>query len=137
MKLNLKMIHVADVAKAICVTLEKKATRGQVFTLSDTDPLTNGEYVESCISKKSLRVIYLPYWFARLGQISFKILHTITGKTPDIHIRRLKYLYRDAKANSENFFKATGWRPEGHLLERIGITQAKPLPLKDRVLVGK
>jgi hypothetical protein len=36
-----------------------------------------------------------------------------------MNLRRLGYRFNDTKADSRSFTEATGWRPEGNLLERL------------------
>jgi predicted dehydrogenase/nucleoside-diphosphate-sugar epimerase len=115
---NLKLIHVSDVAAAIRIALDHDGTKGRVFTLSDGRPLTAADYVAHCVPGDS-RIIYLPYWVVRAATAPLRALHAMTGRGPSMNLRRLGYRFNDTKADSRSFTEATGWRPEGNLLERL------------------
>jgi 2-alkyl-3-oxoalkanoate reductase len=119
---NLRLIHVDDVATAIIQLIQNEHTRGQLFTLSQPEPLTVHDYVEGCIRAgryQDIRIIHVPFWFAALGVWTIMALRKLTGKGPSMNMRRLVYLYRDVRADSRTIKEQTGWQPRPGLLERL------------------
>jgi nucleoside-diphosphate-sugar epimerase len=117
---NLRLIHVTDIASAICVALADDATIGRVFVVSDGQSVRAADYVAACVPRESLRIIHVPYWTARAMTSPLRLIHKLTGRGPNVNLRRLKYLFNDTTADSVGFNAATGWRPTGNLLQRLG-----------------
>jgi nucleoside-diphosphate-sugar epimerase len=120
---RLLLIHIEDVTAAVLQLLQHKQTQGQVYTLSH-HPLTVREYVDTCIRRsrsQALRVLYVPYFVARLGGWMAALVQKLIPLGPSLNRRRLLSLYRDAGANSTLLQQHTGWQPAGALLERLQI----------------
>lgn len=135
-KLNLKLVHVSDVAEAIRIAMKHESTKGKVFNLSISTPINVGQYIQRYIPKDSVSVVYVRYWFARMLQIVFKTLHLVVRRSPNIHIRRLNYLFRDTQANSNSFTAATGWSPSTDL-QRQTPSLKRPAPVEQTAAAGK
>jgi nucleoside-diphosphate-sugar epimerase/predicted dehydrogenase len=116
---NLRLIHVSDVASAICTALTHKATTGRVFNVSDGNPLTVADYVAVCFPNNSVRVIYMPYSIVRTGIGLLRMVHKFTRRSPNVSVRRLRYLFDNSVADSLAFSNVTGWRSRGNLLQRL------------------
>ena len=120
---RLLLVHVKDVATAVLQLLQHNHTQGQVYTLSH-HPITGREYVDTCIRRscsQDLRVLYVPYFVARLGGWMAALVQKLIPLGPSINRRRLLSLYRNAGANSALLQQHTGWQPAGALLERLQI----------------
>jgi predicted dehydrogenase/nucleoside-diphosphate-sugar epimerase len=118
---RLLLVHVEDVAAAVVQLLQHNHTQGQVYILS-YHPITVREYVDTCIRRSRsqvLRVLYIPYFVARLGGWMAALVQKLTHLGPSINRRRLLSLYRDVGVNSTLLQQHTGWQPVGVLLERI------------------
>lgn len=127
---RLLLVHVEDVATAVLQLLQHKRTQGQVYTLSHP-PITVREYVNTCIRRSSsqdLRVIYVPYFVARLGSWMATLVQKLTHLGPSINRRRLLSLYRDVGANSTLLQQHTGWQPVSALLERLWREAERQVP---------
>jgi nucleoside-diphosphate-sugar epimerase len=116
---HLRLIHVADIANAICVTLADDATTGRIFVVSDGESVRAEDYLTACVPRDSLRIIHVPYWTARAITTPLRLAHKLTGRGPNVNLRRLKYLFNDTTADSLSFNDVTGWRPKGNLLQRL------------------
>jgi predicted dehydrogenase/nucleoside-diphosphate-sugar epimerase len=116
----LRLIHVEDVATAICKIVENNATRGHVFNLSNARIL-QGEYIQKCVRKRNkyIRVVFVPYWVASFAGWTLEGFHKLSHRVPNIDRRRLAYLYRNLEANSAALMKETGWRPRDNLVESL------------------
>jgi nucleoside-diphosphate-sugar epimerase len=118
---RLLLVHIEDVATAILQLLQHQQTQGQVYTLSD-HPITVREYVDTCIRRshsQTLRVLYIPYFVARLGGWMAALVQKLTHLGPSINRRRLLSLYRNVGVDSTLLQQHTGWQPAGALLERL------------------
>ncbi len=119
---HLRAVHVEDVGTAILQLLQHENTRGRVFPLSAPGTVTLQDYVETYIRAgryRNLRVVYVPYWCAALGGWALETLRKLTGKGPNLNLRRLASLYRDARVDSSALAEQTGWQPGEGLLERL------------------
>ena len=119
---RLLLIHVEDVGAAILQLIRNENTKGQIYTLSDQDTITVKEYVETCIRRdqsKSLRLICVPYFVARLASLLAIVAKKLLRRGPTLNRRRLLSMYRDVGAGSELLSRHTGWQPPGGLLERL------------------
>jgi nucleoside-diphosphate-sugar epimerase len=116
----LRLIHVEDVATAICRVIQNDSTRGHIFNLSN-GRLTQREYIEEYVHKrnKDIRAVCIPYWVASLAGWTLRVFHKLSHRVPNIDRRRLVYLYRSVEANSSTLIKETGWRPRERLLETL------------------
>jgi nucleoside-diphosphate-sugar epimerase len=127
---RLLLVHVEDVATAVLQLLQNKNTMGQVYTLSDY-PITVREYVDTCIRRshsQDLRVLYVPYFIARLGGWISALVQKLTPLGPSINRRRLLSLYRDVGVTSALLQQHTGWQPAGALLERLRRKAERQVP---------
>jgi predicted dehydrogenase/nucleoside-diphosphate-sugar epimerase len=118
---RLLLVHVEDVAAAVLQLLQRDRTQGQVYTLSH-HPITVREYIDTCIRQsryQDVRVLYVPYFVARLGGWMAALVQKLTHLGPSINRRRLLSLYRDVGVNSTLLQQHTGWQPAGELLERV------------------
>jgi predicted dehydrogenase/nucleoside-diphosphate-sugar epimerase len=118
---RLLLVHVEDVASAILHVLQHHHTQGQVYTLSD-HPITVREYVNTCLRQshsQALRILYIPYFVARLGGWMAALVQRLTHLGFSINRRRLLSLYRDVGVTSALLLQHTGWQPAGALLERL------------------
>jgi len=114
----LRLVHVDDVADAIVKSIENSGTRGRIFNLSD-DEMTQQDYVDRFIRKigdRKVRVVYVPYWVARLVASVFGALRIFSKRIPDINKRRLASLYRSVRVSSDSMTTVTGWKPTKKLL---------------------
>ena len=119
---HLRAVHVEDVGTAILQLLQHENTRGRVFPLSAPGAVTLQDYVETYIRAgryRNLRVVYVPYWCAALGGWALETLRKLTGKGPNLNLRRLASLYRDVRVDSSGLAEQTGWQPREGLLERL------------------
>jgi nucleoside-diphosphate-sugar epimerase len=88
---RLLLIHVEDVAATVLQLLQHNNTQGQVYTLSHR-PITVQEYVDTCIRRsryQDIRVVYVPYFVARLGGWMAAIVQKVISLGPSINRRRL------------------------------------------------
>jgi nucleoside-diphosphate-sugar epimerase len=120
---NLRLIHVEDVAAAVLRLLQNDATQGKVFVLSSPEKLSLDDYLRVCVrevnTERKLRVINVPYWFAKLGVASLMLVRKVTGKGPSLNLRRLAAVYRELDVSSDALITALGWQPRRGLLERL------------------
>lgn len=120
---HLRLIHVRDVAAAIVKLIQNTNTHARIFALSHQNSVTLQEYVDNYIRMnrpyENIRVVYVPYCLAWFGVRSLMILQRLTGKGPNINIRRLVYLYRDVEVSSQAIHEQTGWQPCKGLLEQL------------------
>lgn len=117
----LRLIHVDDVAAAIENLIRNDATQGQIFNLSDNG-VTQRQYINEVIRKsgyENIRVIYIPYWLARLATVGLGSLRLLSRRIPQVNKRRLASLYRNVRANSAALTATTGWQPRKDLLEAL------------------
>jgi nucleoside-diphosphate-sugar epimerase len=118
---RLLLVHVDDVAAAVLQLLQHTQTQGQVYILS-YHPITVRDYVDTCIRRsryQDLRVLYVPYFVARLGGWMAALVQKLIPLGPSLNQRRLLSLYRDVGVNSTLLQQHTGWQPAGALLERV------------------
>jgi hypothetical protein len=66
-----------------------------------------------------MRVLYIPYFVARLGGWMVALVQKLTPLGPSINRRRLLSLYRDVGVSCTLLQQHTGWQPAGALLERL------------------
>jgi predicted dehydrogenase/nucleoside-diphosphate-sugar epimerase len=136
---TLRLIHVEDVATALVRLLESKATRGGVYTLSSPESLLLRNYVDVCVRAsryRKVRVVYIPFWFARAGVFMLTVLRKISKRGPSMNVQRLMYLFRDLTVSVRALKESTGWEPPTGLLERLkGEIAAEQLP--SAVPIGK
>jgi nucleoside-diphosphate-sugar epimerase len=118
---HLRLVHVEDVAMAIVKILEHPATRGRVYTISSANPLTLGDYVDRYIRIRYpfIRPIYVPYWCCAPIIRAIAVIRNVTGKGPSVSMRRLSYLYRDARVSISNIVQDLEWRPKQDLLQEL------------------
>jgi predicted dehydrogenase/nucleoside-diphosphate-sugar epimerase len=117
----LRLIHVDDVASAIVNVIQNSGTRAGIFNLSN-GPIDQEQYIDKFIRKtasENIRVIYIPYWVARLAACALTILRPLSRRIPIIHKRRLASLYQNVQANSDAIKKATRWEPRENLLKTL------------------
>ena len=117
---RLLLIHVNDVAAAVLQLIRHSNTRGQVYTLSHPRTSTVREYIEKCVRRsphKDLRVIYVPYFVARLAASLATLLKKMTGFGPSMNRRRLLSVYRDVGIDCAPLYQHTGWQPTRDLLQ--------------------
>jgi predicted dehydrogenase/nucleoside-diphosphate-sugar epimerase len=127
---RLLLVHVEDVAAAVLQLLRNDNTRGQVYTLSH-HPITVREYVDTCIRRsryQDVRVLYIPYFVARLGGWMTALVQKLTHLGPSINQRRLLSVYREVGVNSTLLRQHTGWQPAGALLERLRREAGRQVP---------
>jgi predicted dehydrogenase/nucleoside-diphosphate-sugar epimerase len=127
---RLLLVHVEDVATAVLQLLQNKHTQGQVYTISH-HPITVREYVDTCIRRsgfQDLRVLYVPYFVARLGGWMAALVQKLTHLGPIINRRRLLSLYRDVGVNSTLLQQHTGWQPAGALLKHLSREVERRVP---------
>jgi predicted dehydrogenase/nucleoside-diphosphate-sugar epimerase len=121
----LLLVHVEDVAAAVLQLLQNNQTQGQVYILSHR-PITVREYVDTCIRRsryRDVRVLYVPYFLARLGGWMATLVQRLTHLGPSINRRRLLSVYREVGINSTLLLQHTGWQPMGALLTRLHADQ--------------
>jgi nucleoside-diphosphate-sugar epimerase len=135
---HLRLVHVEDVAKALIEIMQHAATAGRVYTISSTGELTLREYVDRCVRGRypAIKAVYVPYGCCALLIRAIAALRKVTGKGPNIGMRRLAYLYRDVRVNVDNLVQDVGWQPKkdllGALAKEICRTDARNTP-SDRV----
>jgi hypothetical protein len=78
-----------------------------------------------------MRVLYVPYFVARLGAWMAALVQKLTHLGPSINRRRLLSLYRDVGVNSTLLQQHTGWQPAGALLERVSDPSRKGLGFQE------
>lgn len=115
---RLRLIHVDDLSAAIARVLENEATRGKVFNISDLMPVSSRKYWKAVrkVSGGKVRMIYVPYVFARTGALALNTLSRLKGKGPRIHTRQLRYLFNDSIPISDSLCSQTGWQPRKNLV---------------------
>jgi len=119
---QLLLIHVQDLANAIVKLIDNENTKGKVFTISDPETITTRDYVTNCVRRskfRDVRVLFVPYFVARLMAVSATAVRKLTGIGPNVNRRRLLSLYRNVGADSSLLFQQIGWRPQAGLLERL------------------
>jgi 2-alkyl-3-oxoalkanoate reductase len=119
---HLKLVHVRDVARAVCLALENESTGNRVYNLSHEDQITVGDMYNKCLRKSPFgecRVVYVPYSLGLAGIAALKVLKGLLGKGPDMNRVRLAYLCRDVLADSSAFRNATGWKEGDKLLAQL------------------
>jgi predicted dehydrogenase/nucleoside-diphosphate-sugar epimerase len=131
----LRLIHVDDVASAIANVVQNNGTRARIFNLSN-GPINQQQYIDKFIRKtepENIRVIYIPYWVARVAVCALTILRPLSRRIPTIHKRRLVSLYQNVQASSEAIKTATGWEPRENLLQTlIDETEASKIVTADQ-----
>jgi len=128
-KKNLRLVHVEDVSDGLVRLMQNDSTAGRVFVLSASEKLPIRDYLEilSRVSPhQKLRVLHVPFWFAKAGVGALMVLRKITGKGPSMNLRRLIYLYRDVTVNSGAVQEALSWEPGGGLLDRLKRERSRP-----------
>ena len=124
---RLLLVHVEDVAAAVLQLIQNNRTQGQVYILSHR-PITVREYVDTCIRRSrypDVRVLYIPYFLARLGSWMAALVQKLTHLGPSINRRRLLSVYREVGINSTLLLQHTGWQPMGALLTRLHADQVE------------
>jgi len=119
---TLRLIHVEDVGEVITLLIRNDSTCGRLFNLSHPDSLTLRDYVDEYIRAsgyRNIRVIYIPYWLASLGVMAIITLRKLTGKGPNMSMRRLACLYRNVGVSSSALTEQTGWQAREGILERL------------------
>ena len=125
---RLLLIHVEDVVTAILQLIRNENTKGHVYTLSHPDTITLQQYVKTRIQRdqvKSVRLICIPYFVARLASLVAAAAKKIIRRGPTLNRRRLLSMYRDVCAGSELLSRHTGWQPPAGLLERLAREEAE------------
>jgi nucleoside-diphosphate-sugar epimerase/predicted dehydrogenase len=118
---HLRLIHVEDVATALADMIGRPATTGRVYTISSAGELTLREYVDRYIRIRypTIKAVYVPYWCCAPLVRAVAALRNITGKGPNISLRRLAYLYRDVRVEVGNIVQDVGWHPKQDLLGEL------------------
>jgi 2-alkyl-3-oxoalkanoate reductase len=118
---HLRLVHVEDVARALVEIVQHGATVARVYTLSSGGQLTLREYVDRCIRfhYPAIKAVYVPYWCCAPLVRAVASLRNFTGKGPNINMRRLAYLYRDAQVNISNIVRDLEWRPKQDLVREL------------------
>jgi nucleoside-diphosphate-sugar epimerase len=131
---HLRLVHVEDVATAVIEMIGHTATAGRVYTISDAGELTLRDYVDRHVRAlyPKITAVYVPYWCCATLIRAVAALRKLTGKGPNIGMRRLAYLYRDVRVNIGNIVQDVGWRPKkdllGALAKEICGTDARNTP---------
>jgi dihydroflavonol-4-reductase len=120
---KLRMIHVEDVTSTVVRLLQNDATQGKIFVLSSPEKLSMNEYIQVCVREvnpeRKLRVMHVPYWFAKLGVTGLMVIRKVIGKGPSLNLRRLAAVYREVGVTSDALNTALDWQPRRGLLERL------------------
>jgi nucleoside-diphosphate-sugar epimerase len=118
---HLRLVHVEDVAMALIEIVEHAATAGRVYAISSAGELTLREYIDRYIRIRhpEITVIYIPYWCCASLVRTVAALRNVTGKGPNISLRRLAYLYRDVRVDVGSIVQDVGWRPKQDLLGEL------------------
>jgi nucleoside-diphosphate-sugar epimerase len=131
---HLRLVHVEDVATAVIEMIGHTATAGRVYTISSAGELTLREYVDRCVRARypEIKAVYVPYWCCAPLIRVVAAFRKVTGKGPNIGMRRLAYLYRDVRVNVDNLLQDVAWRPRkdllGALAKEICGTDARTTP---------
>jgi nucleoside-diphosphate-sugar epimerase len=131
---HLRLVHVEDVATAVIEMIGHTATAGRVYTISDAGELTLRDYIERHVRAlyPKIKAVYVPYWCCATLIRAVAAFRKVTGKGPNIGMRRLAYLYRDVRVNVDNLVQDVGWRPKkdflGALAKEICGTDARTTP---------
>jgi predicted dehydrogenase/nucleoside-diphosphate-sugar epimerase len=115
-KALLRLIHVDDVAEGIIRLLKTPPESGQVYLLAHPEPVTYNQC--AAILRQdypTVRVAHVPYVVAIGIATLLRICRLLSKKFPRITNRRLTYLYKSARCDSGELFKALGWRPTSTL----------------------
>ena len=118
---KMRLVHVADVANAVCLALRSEAPLRGVFVLSHPETATLGACVRAALGgrKDRPKVVYLPRVAVTAALPGAKLLGRALGRGLSMNARRLDYLYRDVTASPAKFARATGWRPWGTVLAQL------------------
>lgn len=119
---HLKLVHVSDVAHAVCLALQNESTRNRIYNLSHEDQITVRELHGSCFRSthsNRYRVIYVPYTAGLAGIAALQVIKRLLGRGPDMNRVRLAYLCRDVLADSTAFRTATNWKPAERLIAQL------------------
>jgi nucleoside-diphosphate-sugar epimerase len=129
-KKNLRLVHIEDVGAAIVRLVQNDATKGKVFVVSSPDKVRVSDYLDACLEQtdpqRRPRVLYVPYWFAKLCAAGLIALRKVTGKGPNLNSARLAYIYRDAVVDASRLKEAVGWAPPAGLLDRLRVESTRP-----------
>jgi nucleoside-diphosphate-sugar epimerase len=118
---HLRLVHVEDVSQALVDMVGHAATAGRVYTISSAGELTLREYIDGYIQIRypTIKAVYIPYWFSAPLVRAVVALRTVSGKGPSVSMRRLAYLYRDARVSISNIVQDLEWRPKQDLLQEL------------------
>jgi predicted dehydrogenase/nucleoside-diphosphate-sugar epimerase len=118
---RLRLIHIEDLAVALLEIIRHEGTGSRVYTISAPGELTLGAYVDRYIRVQhpALKAVYVPYWCCAPLVTAAAALRKLTGKGPNLSIRRLAYLYRDVRVSILNAVQDLHWSPKEDLLERL------------------
>jgi nucleoside-diphosphate-sugar epimerase len=118
---RLRLIHVEDVAGALLEIVRHEGTAGRVYMISSPKELTLREYVDRYVRAQhpAIKAVYVPYWCCAPLVKAVAALRKLTGKGPNISMRRLAYLYRDVQVSILNAVHDLQWNPKEDLLERL------------------
>ena len=113
---QLSFIHVADVCKAVFLSIEQPITSRNIL-LSDTVNYTAKEFndlVKQVLGKKTLPII-VPVPVAKVAAQLSEWVGNLRGRTPVLNKERLKE------------FQAPNWAVDASLLKNMGFTPDYPL----------
>ncbi|MBI4500127.1 MAG: NAD-dependent epimerase/dehydratase family protein [Gemmatimonadetes bacterium] len=119
---RLRLVHVADVARAVVLAIQQPVSAGKVYTVSHPDTIRIKEFVQhlgSRVDSRPLRVVYLPYWVAACGVLALWVLGRLRNRPVGWNRRRLAYLFRDVRVDSSAIAGDLGWRPAADLRSQL------------------
>jgi dihydroflavonol-4-reductase len=117
-KTRLELVYVDDVAAAVTKLLQCDQTRGRIFNISGP-AITKEAYIHQVVSGaryEKARIIYIPYWPARLALSILAVLRRLIRVLPQIHPRQVASLCQNAAIDCSAIKAAIGWQPRKNMI---------------------
>ncbi len=118
---RLRLVHVADVAEAVWLTMRHNGGGGRIYTVSHPESVTYREYLDFLPRqvRSSVRVAFIPQWVVRGAGAAGRFAGWLRGRSAGLTRRRIAYLYRDLLVDAGPIQSELGWQPAADLRTQI------------------
>jgi 2-alkyl-3-oxoalkanoate reductase len=112
-RLVLPLVYVDNLVEAILAALEQEKSRGQVYTVVDSQPIDKKRYMDGCIRKLYPRAwcFYLPYGLFSAAVALQEKVCGVLKRQPVLTMYRLTSSQKPILYDASKIMNDLGWRP--------------------------